>query len=77
MLPVAEALVAAAGGAPVLVQPNAGQPKMGDELEVYYDMTSEEFAEGVLKMIDAGATLVGGCCGTTPEMIAYLKERIG
>jgi 5-methyltetrahydrofolate--homocysteine methyltransferase len=76
MLPIAENLVRAAAGVPVLVQPNAGQPQMGDGQEVYYDMTSDEFADGVFKMIEAGATLAGGCCGTTPEMIARLKGRI-
>jgi 5-methyltetrahydrofolate--homocysteine methyltransferase len=76
MLPIAEGLVRAAGDAPVLVQPNAGQPLMGDGSEVYYDMTPDEFAAGVLKMIEAGATLAGGCCGTTPEMIACLRRRI-
>ncbi|MDR1042409.1 MAG: homocysteine S-methyltransferase family protein [Clostridiales Family XIII bacterium] len=77
MLSIAEGLVAAAGDAPVLVQPNAGQPQMGDGTDVYYDMTPDEFADGVFKMIEAGATLAGGCCGTTPEMIACLKRRIG
>ncbi|MDR1292866.1 MAG: homocysteine S-methyltransferase family protein [Clostridiales Family XIII bacterium] len=76
MLPIAEAIVKAAGGAPVLVQPNAGQPRMGKGAEVYYDVTPEGFADGVFKMIEAGAALVGGCCGTTPDMIAYLKRRI-
>jgi 5-methyltetrahydrofolate--homocysteine methyltransferase len=75
MLPIAEALVAAAGGLPVLVQPNAGQPRARGA-EVYYDMTPEEFADGVQRMIEAGAKFVGGCCGTMPEMIALLKERI-
>jgi 5-methyltetrahydrofolate--homocysteine methyltransferase len=76
MLPIAKALVKAAGGVPVLVQPNAGRPRM-DGAKVCYDMTPEEFADGVCDMIAAGAKLVGGCCGTTPEMIALLKERIG
>jgi 5-methyltetrahydrofolate--homocysteine methyltransferase len=53
---------------PILVQPNAGKPKLVKE-ETIYNMTPEVFAEGVLKCIEAGATLVGGCCGTTPEHI--------
>jgi 5-methyltetrahydrofolate--homocysteine methyltransferase len=76
MLPVAEELLRAAGDTPVLVQPNAGQPRIGDGSEVCYDMTPDEFANGVLKMIDAGVRFAGGCCGTTPEMIACLKGRI-
>jgi 5-methyltetrahydrofolate--homocysteine methyltransferase len=76
MLPIAEALVRAAGGdVPVIVQPNAGLPKMRGA-EVYYDMTPEIFVDGVCAMIEAGARFVGGCCGTTPEMIALLNEKI-
>jgi 5-methyltetrahydrofolate--homocysteine methyltransferase len=77
MFPIAKDLVRAAGGAPVLVQPNAGQPQVGDGTEVYYDVTPDEFADGVFRMIEAGATLAGGCCGATPEMISCLKRRIG
>jgi 5-methyltetrahydrofolate--homocysteine methyltransferase len=76
MLPIAKALVSAAGDVPVLVQPNAGQPCM-EGAEVYYDMTPEDFVDGVYGMIEAGVRIAGGCCGTTPEMIAALKERIG
>ncbi|MDR3225055.1 MAG: homocysteine S-methyltransferase family protein [Clostridiales Family XIII bacterium] len=75
MLPVAQALIGAAGDIPVLVQPNAGQPLV-KENEVYYDMTPEVFADGMSAMIEAGARIAGGCCGTTPEMIALLKKRI-
>jgi 5-methyltetrahydrofolate--homocysteine methyltransferase len=75
MLPIAESLVAAAGGIPVLVQPNAGKPVV-DGAEVRYDMTPEEFADGALAMARAGARLVGGCCGSTPEMISMLKKRL-
>jgi 5-methyltetrahydrofolate--homocysteine methyltransferase len=42
---------------------------------VFYDVTPEEFAGGVSAMIEAGVRFIGGCCGTTPEMIAALKER--
>ncbi|MDR0596748.1 MAG: homocysteine S-methyltransferase family protein [Clostridiales Family XIII bacterium] len=76
MLHIAAGLIGAAGGTPVFVQPNAGQPKMKDDT-VYYDMTPEEFAGGTYAMIRSGARMAGGCCGTTPEMIALLKEKIG
>lgn len=49
---------------PVLIQPNAGKPKLVGE-ETVYDMSPEEFAEGVLQCIENGASMVGGCCGTT------------
>lgn len=51
---------------PVLIQPNAGKPKLVGEKTIY-NMTPGDFAEGVMKCIDCGATLVGGCCGTTLE----------
>ncbi|MDR1496146.1 MAG: homocysteine S-methyltransferase family protein [Clostridiales Family XIII bacterium] len=75
MIPPAEALVAAAGDIPVLVQPNAGQPRM-EGTNVYYDMTPEDFTDGALEMIKSGVRFVGGCCGTTPEMITLLREKI-
>jgi len=75
MLPIAKALISAAGDIPVLVQPNAGQPQISGE-ELYYDMTPEVFVDGISAMIESGARIAGGCCGTTPEMIALLKERM-
>jgi len=60
---------------PIMVKPNAGQPKLkGDE--TVYDMTPEEFTEGILACIDQGASIVGGCCGTTPKHIEYLNKKL-
>ena len=56
---------------PVMVQPNAGLPKIIDD-ETIYDITSLEFRERVEEFIKSGVSIVGGCCGTTPEFI----ERI-
>ncbi len=53
---------------PVLIQPNAGKPKLIGS-DTVYDMTPVDFAAGVMKCIDSGASLVGGCCGTTLEHI--------
>jgi len=58
---------------PILVEPNAGKPKLVDG-ETVYHMSPEEFARGIEKSIHAGAKLVGGCCGTTP---AHIKEVSG
>jgi 5-methyltetrahydrofolate--homocysteine methyltransferase len=53
---------------PILAQPNAGKPKLvGDK--TIFEMAPASFAAGIAKCIDAGATIVGGCCGTTPEHI--------
>ncbi len=59
---------------PVLIQPNAGKPKLVGDKTVY-DMSPEEFAKGVMECIKSGASLVGGCCGTTLEhMEAVIKQ---
>lgn len=59
----------------VLAQPNAGLPRMVDGQTVY-DMDVAEFAAAVVRMIEAGATLVGGCCGTNPHYIKALRAAI-
>jgi 5-methyltetrahydrofolate--homocysteine methyltransferase len=76
MLPVARALIDAAGDIRVMAEPNAGPPLMDGD-RVYYDVTPGEFSDGAYKMVEAGVRACGGCCGTTPEMIALLKRRIG
>ncbi len=60
---------------PLMVQPNAGLPRVQDG-ETVYDLTSEQFARSVEKILDAGATIVGGCCGTDPSFIAAVRELI-
>lgn len=53
---------------PVIVQANAGLPEVVDG-KTTYAMTPDEYAAAVLPMIEAGAGIVGGCCGTTPDCI--------
>lgn len=60
---------------PVIIQPNAGKPKLADNKTIY-NMTPGAFAEGIKKCIEAGAKLVGGCCGTTPEHIRKVRELL-
>jgi len=60
---------------PLLAQPNAGKPRLEGE-ETIFDMSPELFVQGVQECIDAGATLVGGCCGTTPEHIKALGKML-
>lgn len=60
---------------PIVAQPNAGQPRVTPEGTVY-DASSEEFARDVVAMVEAGAHLVGGCCGTTPEFIACARAAL-
>ena len=60
---------------PLLVQPNAGKPRLeGDQ--VYYDLSPQDFAIQMQDCRAAGASLLGGCCGTTPAHIQALRERI-
>lgn len=60
---------------PVIVMPNAGTPKViKGKLE--YDITKEEFSKGIKKLINNGASIVGGCCGTTPEFIKELSKTL-
>jgi len=57
---------------PVMIQPNAGRPKLKGKLTVY-DMTPEKFAGGIMQCVKQGAQIIGGCCGTTP---AHLQAVI-
>jgi methionine synthase I (cobalamin-dependent)/5,10-methylenetetrahydrofolate reductase len=56
-------------------QPNAGHPRVV-EREVAYPVTPSVFAEYVPRLIGAGCAIVGGCCGTTPEHIAAMREAL-
>jgi 5-methyltetrahydrofolate--homocysteine methyltransferase len=60
---------------PVMVQPNAGLPRLEGERTVY-DVTAEDFAQAGGAFLDAGAAILGGCCGTAPEHIAALKPLV-
>lgn len=53
---------------PVIIQPNAGKPVLVEERTVF-EMSPQTFKEGIIECIRAGARLVGGCCGTTPDHI--------
>ncbi len=59
----------------VMAQPNAGLPRLVDGRTVY-DVGPEDFASAMEALLDAGATVVGGCCGTTPEHIAALRAIV-
>ncbi len=60
---------------PVLIQPNAGLPRLVNGNTVY-EMTPQDFADGVAECINNGAMLVGGCCGTTVEHIRAVVEKV-
>lgn len=75
LLPVARAM-AARNRCALMVQPNAGLPHVEDGKTVY-DVSPDEFAAAMAEMMDAGATVVGGCCGTSPVYIEKLAELVG
>ncbi len=57
---------------PVMAQPNAGQPVL-ENLQVVYKQPPEEMAAGLPELLAAGADIVGGCCGSTPEHIRAFR----
>lgn len=65
-----------AGGGSLSVKPNAGLPEVVDGKACYRE-TPESFAAQTAEFVKYGARLVGGCCGTTPEYIKAVKNRIG
>jgi len=60
---------------PLLAKPNAGMPKLVG-LDTVFDMQADTFAAHGRKLIDAGANLLGGCCGTTPAHIRSLARAV-
>lgn len=66
----------AATGLPIWIKPNAGLPEVSDG-RLHYRETPQSFAAHALALVEAGASFVGGCCGTTPEFIRELAARLG
>ena len=64
-----------ATGAALIVKPNAGIPKLVDD-EMVYDASPEEMAEYAQRMVELGARVVGGCCGSTPEHIRAIAQAV-
>jgi 5-methyltetrahydrofolate--homocysteine methyltransferase len=60
---------------PIMVQPNAGQPKLVN-LKVVYDEAPDTMAAGVVPLLEAGANIVGACCGSTPAHIAEFRRSV-
>jgi 5-methyltetrahydrofolate--homocysteine methyltransferase len=60
---------------PLMAKPNAGLPRL-EGGKTFFDMAPVEFARHARALVDAGAAIVGGCCGTTPAHIRALKEQV-
>jgi homocysteine S-methyltransferase len=70
-----EMMRASAGATPLLIMPNAGLPsRVGGEF--VYAAGPDYFAEAVPQFIAAGARIIGGCCGTTPEHLAQMRQAL-
>ncbi len=73
MIPVAKSLVAATS-LPVIINPNAGIPRVVNG-ETVFDEMPESFAEIMVEMCECGVSILGGCCGTTPSHIKATWEK--
>jgi len=60
---------------PLMVQPNAGQPRLSGG-RIVYDESPERMASEIPALVRAGASVVGGCCGTTPEHIRLFRQQL-
>ena len=66
---------------PVIAKPNAGMPVITETGQAVYSMDAQRYAAAMMDLVDAGASVIGGCCGTTPDHIravrALLDRRAG
>lgn len=60
---------------PIIAQPNAGEPRVEDDKTVY-DMKPAEFASYAVPLVRTGASIIGGCCGTTPAFIREMAKEL-
>ena len=70
------ALLRASTALPIWIKPNAGLPELIGG-ETVFRMGPDEFASFAPKLIEAGANVVGGCCGTTPDHIRAVRQALG
>ena len=62
---------------PVIAKPNAGMPIIDDKGNAVYSMGAAEFAKHMKVLVENGASIIGGCCGTTPEYIKAVAQELG
>ena len=61
---------------PIIAKPNAGMPEINDQGVAVYSMGPEVFGQHMVALRDAGASLLGGCCGTSPEYIRAMRQSL-
>ena len=62
---------------PVIAKPNAGMPVIDDQGNAVYSMNPADFAKHMQVLVENGAGIIGGCCGTTPDFIREMKILLG
>ncbi len=62
---------------PLIAKPNAGLPQVDENGNTVYTMEPKTFAEEISVLVEQGAVILGGCCGTTPAHIRALRELLG
>lgn len=70
-------MAAVTGKIPIIAKPNAGIPFLDEQGRTCYEMDAASFVEEMGQLAAAGATVLGGCCGTTPEFIRRLRSAFG
>lgn len=70
-------MAACTKGIPIIAKPNAGLPYVDEAGNTQYSMDAQEFVEEMRDLAEAGATLLGGCCGTDPTYIELLRKTFG
>lgn len=60
---------------PVIAKPNAGMPALDQDGNTVYSMTDDDFASYAELLVESGASILGGCCGTAPSYIKALKNK--
>ncbi|MEI7849740.1 MAG: homocysteine S-methyltransferase family protein [Chloroflexota bacterium] len=76
MAKIVQEYAAAAPGFPIWAKPNAGMPRTDEDNNAIYDLTPEEMGAAALRNIAAGARIVGGCCGSSPEHVAGIANAV-
>ena len=59
---------------PLIVKPNAGMPVIDNRGRAHYNMKPESFAHSMMRLVEAGADMIGGCCGTDPDYIRAVTD---
>lgn len=62
---------------PIIAKPNAGMPVMDDKGQAHYHMAPDHFAASMKRLVEKGADIIGGCCGTDPEYIRAVAKMLG